>query len=419
MKAEIFRSKLFGTVKVPPSKSYLHRALIAAALADGETVINNFQQSDDISATVDCIKAIGAKVQISSETCKVSGGYFTKNATLNCNESGTTLRLFMPICAALGINSAFLGRGKLPDRPNTELLEALALQGIQIDGDKLPITFTGKLKSGEFKISGGISSQYISGLLFALPLLDGDSKIVLKTPLMSSAYVDITLDVLRAFGIKVERKDYGFFVCGGQKYAPVSMYCVEGDFSQAAFWLVGGAIAGEVAVKGLNLESIQGDRKIIDILRYVGANVKTDGDCVTVSKGKLKSFALDCNDIIDLVPVLSSLAVCADGESQFSGVERLKIKESDRLSAVINNLAALEIKSEYVGKKLVISGGKTSNGNIDSFNDHRIIMAFAVLGLVTERITIANIEAINKSYPRFFDEFSRLGGNVNVIYMGK
>ena len=270
------------------------------------------------------------------------------------------------------------------------------------------IKISGKLTSGDFSIRGDISSQYISGLLRALPILDGDSKIILTTPLVSEAYVDITLEVLKSYGVKIKKTDYGFEIKGNQKYEGE---CIpEGDYSNSAFFLTLGALSEEITVDGLNLDSVQGDRKIIEILTLAGANVHLS-TVAKVKKDKLKAFTFDGENCPDLVPITSVLASFCEGVSTIKNVKRLKIKESDRIESTLATLNAFGIKGEFNGNDLIIYGGKPKAGKVDSFNDHRIVMSAVVMAtLVDGESVIYNAEAVNKSYPTFFEDYKKLGG---------
>lgn len=396
MIAKITGGFLNGSLSAIPSKSYVHRIAICNFLANESLDICKEFRSNDIIATLNCLNNIKqGKTQ------------------LDVGESGSTLRFMLPFCAALGGQYSFAGHGKLMQRPNQELFEVLGAHGVKVwQEDK--IFLDGKLSSGEFAIRGDISSQYVSGLLMALPMLDGDSKIVLTTPLCSAPYVEITLEVLNAFGIEIERTDNGFNVRGNQTYR--GGVKAEGDWSNMAFFLVGAAINGKVTVSGLNPDSAQGDRVILDILRLAGATVTVNEKGITVEKSKLKAFEFSASNCPDLVPIAAVLAAYADGKSVIKDVERLKIKESDRIVSTIAMLSGFGIRAESDGNSLVVYGGKPIKGMADSFNDHRLPMSAAMLALGVEgESIITDAQAVNKSYPTFFDDYAKVGGLVEYV----
>ena len=332
-------SSLSGEINAIPSKSYAHRIAICNFLAGNEPSAKCGQfSSNDILVTENCLKAmrLGKKV-------------------LDCGESGSTLRFLMPLCASLGGDYTFICHGKLIDRPNDELFLAMQAHGVTAEKtDK--ITLSGKLTSGEYVLRGDISSQYISGLLMALPMLDGDSQITLTTPLSSAPYVDITIEVLNGFGVKIDRTEKGFYVKGNQKF--FGEVLPEGDWSNSAFFLVAGAINGEITVKGLNQQSAQGDKYIMEILSRAGAKICVCEKGVTVKKSALKAFSFDAEDCPDLVPISAVLASFAQGESVIRNIQRLKIKESDRVETTIKMLSAFNVKAHTDGENLFVLGGE-------------------------------------------------------------
>ena len=397
MIVKVENSFLKGEISAIPSKSYAHRIAICNFLA-GEKPISDSGDftSNDISVTENCLMAL-------------KGG----ESTLDCGESGSTLRFLLPLCSALGGKYKFIGHGKLMQRPNEELFSVMAEHGVDAQKNEY-IETDGKLTAGEYKIRGDISSQYVSGLLMALPTLNGDSKITLTTPLVSAPYVDITLEVLEKYGVKIERLNDGFFIKGNQRYS--GKVFPEGDWSNASFFLVGGAINGDIVVNGLNILSAQGDKYIIDILKMANAQIKVEKDKIFVKKSHLKAFTYSAEDCPDLVPITAVLAAYADGVSVIKNIERLKIKESDRIESTIAMLSAFGIKAESDGHQLVIYGGKATSGKADSFNDHRLAMSTAILALGTEGVSaIMGANAINKSYPTFFEDYNKLGGKASGV----
>ncbi len=393
MNIKIQGAKVGGTINAIPSKSFVHRILICDFLA-GKEILDHFNgfTSKDILATANCLKAIkrGEK-------------------ELDCFESGSTLRFLLPLCASIGGEFWFKGQGKLLQRPNDELFSVLREKGVLIEQTNSYIKINGKLQAGEYKIRGDVSSQYVTGLLFALGNLDGDSQIVLTTPLSSKPYVDITLSVLKEYGVSVKATEQGFFVKGGQKYN--GNLCPEGDWSNMSAFLVLGAVAGDITVKGLNLESVQGDKAILSVLQSAGANLEIDSDKIRARKSELNGFTFNADACPDLVPVLAVLGAVAQGKTQIYGIERLKIKESDRILSTLSTLNAFGIKAESDGKSITIYGGDVKAGKVNSFNDHRIVMASAILGtLCQEESLIFDANAVEKSYPTFFKDYLSVGG---------
>lgn len=424
MHAVISPSQLSGKIRVPPSKSASHRALICAALADGTSRIHNIRQSKDILATVQAMKAAGAEFEFNGDSVVVTGiGGKTnvKNADIYCNESGSTLRFIIPICCALGINAQYFGKGKLPSRPITPYLTEFVDHGVSFDYQgTMPFRTSGRLFGGKFYIDGGISSQFITGLLLALPLVNGESEIHINGRLESKPYIDITIDVLKQFSIKVFQTEYGYKVSGGQRFKPCD-FTVEADFSQAAFFLVASALKGnKIECTGLNLSSVQGDKHIIDILRSCGAEIKADNSSISVCADTLSPFKVSAADIPDLVPALCVLGAACRGKSEISDIERLRIKESDRVASSIALVNSLGGKAYEQSGKIIIEGNgeKLSGGTIDSFNDHRIAMAAAVAACICRSdAIIKNCEAVNKSYPCFYEDYNKIGGKANVVSM--
>lgn len=396
--AKIQKSIFNGEVTVPASKSVAHRALICSFLAGGGNV-EPIISSKDMAATVGIINSLKKGEN-----------------TLNSIESGSTLRFMIPVAAALGKEVTFVGQGSLLSRPIGEYLTLLPLHGTQIKSNGyLPATISGKLGNGSFEVNGNVSSQYITGLLLALAALDGDSAVILKTELQSKPYVDMTIKVMKDYGVDIRETDFGYLVKGGQKFK-VQDYIVEGDWSQAAFFLVGGAINGEVTVKGLDINSTQGDKAIVDVIKRFGADVKIDDKSVTVKKSELHGIELDATDIPDMVPAIAVLAANASGKTVIKGAERLRYKESDRIESVVYNLKALGADVEETSDGMIIYGGKKlHSAKLKGYNDHRIVMAFSVAAMNIGDCEIDDAQSINKSYPSFFDDFNNLGGKADVL----
>ncbi len=397
-------------VSVIPSKSELHRLLIASALSDSETVIlcGRDMLSKDIEATSKCLSELGAKISFDGELIRVTPiSDLPKECLLDCYESGSTLRFMLPVVAALGVNATFTGRGRLPERPLDDLLCVMKEHGISFSSEKLPLTVSGKLSPGLFSISGGVSSQYITGLLFALSLLSGNSTVSLTSPLESAGYVKITLDVLKSFGVCVSEGSEGSYsVSGGARFTSPREIRASGDWSNASYFLASGALFAPIRVSNLDLLSSQGDMKILDILADFGADIEINEGDVTVSPNIRRPLTVDLQQIPDLLPTLAALAVFADGESVFTGGKRLRIKESDRISSVANMINSLGGEALELPEGLIVRGKRPIGGVIDSANDHRIAMASALISLGCESdVTLTGADAVSKSYPTFFEEF--------------
>ncbi len=408
MNIKITPSKLEGTVKIPPSKSVAHRLIICAALAQGTSEIENVYPSKDITATMEAMRALGAKIDFSATKAVVRGiEKPAEKAVIDCCESGSTLRFIIPVAAALGTATEFHGRGKLPERPITPYLDEFPKHGVMFDyNGTMPFSVRGKLTAGEYRISGGISSQFITGLILALAIVDGDSEIVLTSRLESKPYVDITIDCMRKFGCNITETDRGYLIKGGQRLKACNC-TVEGDYSQAAFFEVANTLGSCVKIDGLNVNSYQGDKKIVEICNEIVYN-KTN---------TLIPFNLDCSDIPDLVPILTVLGTFCKGRSYITNAARLRIKECDRLTAMAKNLNAVGAKVTELDDGLVIDGvGSLEGGEVDAFNDHRIAMAMAVSSTRCKKpLIITGAECVSKSYPNFWEDFRALGGIAEEI----
>ncbi len=408
-----------GTVNVPPSKSDVHRAIICAAMANGVSRISPVALSNDIKATIGCIKALGADAVLENNVLTVDGTnmYKNKTALLDCGESGSTLRFFIPIAAVGNINATFVGKGKLPQRPIGIFTEALPKAGTvcKTEGG-LPLEIKGQLKSGIFEIPGNVSSQFITGLLLALPILESDSEIVLTSPLESVGYIAMTIRTMKQFGVNIQATEKGWHIKGGQSYKTCD-YTTDGDWSQAAFFMVLGAVSGKVTVKGVAKDSTQGDKKCTEILARFGAKVTQLDNEVTVEKGELKAITIDASQIPDLVPVLSVCAAFAEGTTKIINAERLRIKECDRLKATAELLNNLGGKVKELSDGLEITGvSSLKGGNVNGYNDHRIVMSAAVCAARSdEDITATFAMSINKSYPDFYIDYNSIGGKANVL----
>ena len=388
MNLRITPGPLEGTVTPPPSKSQAHRAILAQLLAGGGTV-SNLAASQDIEATRRCAAAL-----------KTEGDGLP---LLDCGESGSTLRFLIPIALALRSGGIFTGRGRLMERPQKPYFDIFDEKGISYEQKDGVLTVRGELKPGEYRLPGNVSSQFVTGLLYALPLLDGDSEIMLTSPLESRGYVDMTLEVLDRFGIQIEVLEDGYLVPGGQKYRPCDLE-VEADWSQAAFWLAAGSLGNPVLTVGLSDQSTQGDRVI-------------DEHFASFAWGTWRTVEIDVSDCPDLLPPLAVMAAFHDGATRLTNAARLRLKESDRLATVTKMLTALGGQVEEGPDWLAIPGTRfLKGGTVDGANDHRIVMAAAIAATrCTGPVTILGAEAVNKSYPTFWEEYKRLGGEFDVL----
>lgn len=472
MNVVVRKSEIFGSVCVPPSKSVAHRLMIAAMLAGGRFDIKD--GGKDIQATAGCLDIIRKAMRVEechvcdmlTGVCGMFGAVYSainvdegcELPVLKVGESGSTLRFLLPIVCALGLKCVITGDGRLKDRPLGELVNTLVSNGAVIErmeSGQLPLKTGGKLRSGKYEIDGGVSSQYITGLLFALPLLDGNSEIVIRGELVSSNYVDITLGVLADFGIVVQKTDYGYYVKGNQTYILPCGLTVEGDWSSAAFMLALGVLSGEVRVKGLKCESLQGDKVVVDLLKRAGADISIccgesadsnnnlskiaesgNGDSkmccgeVVARKSALHAIDFDAKHCPDIVPIMAAVLSFAKGESHISSVDRLRDKESDRLSAVRALLSDFGIKTEYANDVLTVYGvgvykPSVNNGehsvysgahkacHTHGFSDHRMAMSAIVMALNTDGTSHVNgVECISKSYPTFVGHVVASGAKI-------
>ena len=430
MKAiEVQNNKLKGIVKVPPSKSMAHRAIICAALGSGISIIENIDYSDDINATIDGMMALGASIEKDNDKLTVRGAFHeesNKNTVrvIDCNESGSTLRFLVPVSLLFSGITKFVGRGNLGKRPLDTYYDIFKEQGIKystLDG-KLNLMVKGLLSSGEFSLPGNISSQFITGLLFTLPLLEGDSKIIITTELESKGYIDLTLSCMRDFGISIENKDYKEFIIKGNQGYISRNYRVEGDYSQGAFYLCANALGSDVEVADLREDSLQGDKEVIDILERMGVNF-TYGDKVTCEvSNELGATLIDASQCPDIIPVISLVAALSKGRTEIINAGRLRIKECDRLKAVATELNKLGAKIEEKSEGLVIHGVQELEGGVEvwSWKDHRIAMTLAIAATRCKRpIIIKDYDCVAKSYPKFFEDYKKLGGAINEWSMGE
>ena len=419
-------SKLNGSIVIPPSKSLCHRAIICASLAHGISEIHNTGQSLDIDATIDAMTALGANISRDGDRLIIDGTHTFKKATssiIDCMESGSTLRFLIPIALHSNAPITFTGHGRLPTRPLDTYYTLLDQKGIKYSNDSgaLPLTINSGDISGVLEIEGDISSQFISGLLFSLPLYPFDSEIRITTPLESKGYVDLTIDIMEKFGVTIHNNHYHTFrIHGGQTYKPTN-YTVESDYSQAAFFLAAGALGSFVVCKGLSLESKQGDREIIKIIERMGGNIVCENGGIAALPSTLHGCEIDASQIPDLVPILTVLASLAEGETLITGASRLRIKESDRLSSITEQLNSLGATVLEKNDGLIIEGASIlKSGTTNSCNDHRIAMAVAIATTCcSDIVVLEDSDCVKKSYPHFWSDFASLGGIVDEWNVGE
>jgi len=409
-----------GSVAAIPAKADAHRAFIAAALS-GKSVriaLGSEELSQDIAATLRCLEQLGSRiVHIGEGTWEASPAPPPSHPCLDCGESGSTLRFLLPVAAALGVSARFTGSGRLPERPLADLTEALKRHGIGFSGAKLPFDISGKLDGGCFELPGNVSSQYISGLLFAMYAGRLSGEIVLTTELESSRYVDMTVAALRRFGADITRTRQGWQVSGRRSGEMQEQVAIEGDWSNAAAFLVAGALSGKTTVTGLDPQSLQPDRAVMDILRRFGAEVSAEREAVSVYPGVPCPAEIDVSECPDLLPVLAVLAARSPGKSRFVNAARLRLKESDRLTSTAKLLQNIGVRVTEFPDGLEISGGsKVYGGTVDSCNDHRLVMAAAAAAsLGALPLVVKGAEAVNKSQPGFFTDLAALGGEFKEI----
>lgn len=421
MKAVINRSTIKGSVSVPPSKSLTIRALMCAALSNGESVIINPLISDDTNTAGSVLEQVGVRIIKADRVWKVTGGKLhASKYGLNCGESAATLRFMTAICSTIPGRHRLVGGPSLSKRPVGELVNALQKLGVKIDAIKsgnLPVMVEGDTLHGVItEIPGNVSSQFISALLLAAPLAKEKMTIKLTTPLISRPYIDLTLWCLKQFGISIKyQKDK--FTISPPKYSPTSIE-IEGDWSSASYFLALGALSEEgVIVRNLNPRSLQGDRAMLDFLRKMGAKVKVVGADVIVSRHQLKGIRADLTDCIDLLPTIAVLAALAEGKTELTGIRQARLKESNRVAAIREGLTRLGISIGEGENTLKITGGLSASSKpviINSHNDHRIAMAFSILGAASGNIVIDGAECVNKTFPTYWDEFKKIGGEVKL-----
>lgn len=408
--------KLSGSVQVPPSKSMAHRAIICASLAKGQSIITGIEYSQDIKATLSAMKALGTIIVEHKDYLEIDGTTtFLKNkCEINCEESGSTLRFMVPLSIVCEANVHFTGAGRLGKRPLDVFYNIFDNQKIAYlyKEDALDLYIQGQLKAGIFEIPGNVSSQFISGLLFALPLMDEDSKIIITSQLESKGYIDLTIQMLNQYGITVENHNYQEFIIKGQQQYHPCNYQVEADFSQAAFYLVAGALGNDVVLKGLNLDSNQGDKAAIEILQSMGCSLISTDDGYKMISDKLHSTVIDGSQCPDIIPVIALCCALSEGTTTINNVARLRIKECNRLSATVEAINAMGGQAKEVDDKMIITGvSQLTGGSLSSYNDHRMAMMEAIASTVSlVELMIDDKDCVKKSYPSFWEHFIMLKG---------
>ena len=411
MDKSAIQSEVSGEITAPASKSYAQRAIAAALLAEGESRLTNMTLCDDTEAAIGVARALGATITAEGRTYTVKGGLNPRTEMLDVRESGLAARLFTPIAALSSLSMTLTGSGSIMRRPVDMMEEPLEALGVEVmtNGGYLPIEVEGPMQGGDITVDGSLSSQFVTGLLMALPLAQNNTVMTVRD-LNSKPYVDMTLEVMDAFGVTVKHERYSkYYLEVEQNYVPAE-YNIEGDWSGASCMLVAGAIAGEVTVHNLNMLSLQADARIIEALERAGAEITTTGDSVTVRKTALNAFAFDATDCPDLFPALAALAANCEGTSDIKGMHRLAHKESNRAEAIANVFGAMGIAVDIDSEDVMsITGGPISNATVSSHGDHRIAMAAAVAALnCEERVVIAEAEAVAKSYPEFWADLSHI-----------
>ena len=441
MDIRITPRSLSGSLDAISSKSSAHRLLICAGLSGRETVVRVNGLSDDVMATVRCLEAMGCSIKAGRRELTVSPmqrpppeSAQSSRVVLDCGGSGSTARFILPLAAHFLDRFTLTGSGSLPRRPFAPLCAALQEAGCPLDSDCLPMAGSGRISSGSFKIAGNVSSQFVSGLLLLLPLLDEGSSVTVAEPLESAGYVDMTIEAIALFGIAIEKtrlppegEGVGeggstvFRVRGNRRYDSPGSAAAENDWSNAAFFLGMGALGGPVSIRGLSMRSEQNDREIIGILRRFGAAAGADGAGASAAApeagGRLRGIEVDASQIPDLVPAIAAVAALAEGETRIFNAQRLRLKESDRIKTTREMLLALGADVKTPGGSIVIRGReKLRGGIVDGAGDHRIVMAAATASCGCEGpVEIRGFMAVNKSYPAFFGDFKTLGGAAAVF----
>ncbi|MDR1940694.1 MAG: 3-phosphoshikimate 1-carboxyvinyltransferase [Clostridiales bacterium] len=415
----IKKTFLKGRLPVITSKSAAHRIMICAAAADKPTAVTGLNDSADVAATRRCLTALGASfddacggVTVVTPIRLSESKKPAEYVDLYCGESGSTLRFLLPFAAAIGARARFFCEGRLPERPIDDLIAVMTKNGAKITREGGAIVVGNGISAGLYRVGGKVSSQFTSGLLMALPTLCGQSKIICDADAESKGYIDLTFDIIKKFGADAEFADGIYDVRGGRPYVSPQKITVEGDWSNAAFFIVAAALNGDVTLCGLDVNSRQPDKKILEIIRRMGGDIKIEanGD-IAIKKSRLTAVDIDAGEIPDLVPVLSVAAGAAKGRAVIYNAGRLRLKESDRLAAAAAMINIAGGRAAIDGDSLIIDGADAYRpAVIDSVNDHRMAMSAAVLAYAADgEITVTNARAVEKSYPKFFDDLKKLG----------
>jgi len=415
---KLFPSTLKGDIKIPPSKSLSHLALICASLSKGKSELSNIILSEDILTTINALKQLGAKFEINGDKVTVTGVKKPKydNHPVFCNESGSTIRFLIPIFSLTNKEVIFTGKESLINRPQTIYKKIFDHDQNTFEVINNRIVVKGSIKARNYFIDGNVSSQFFSGLMFSLPLLKEDSFIYYNGSLESKSYIDLTIQMLELFGIEVDEIENGYFIEGNQQYKATN-YRVEGDYSQAAFFLVAGIIKGAIKLDDLNHESHQGDYEIVNIIKRMKGRIIFTENGFTTEQSQTNGTTIDISDCPDLGPIVSLLGALSKGTTTITNISRLRLKESDRVESTVNTLKALGVSVKVEDEQIIIHGRQTLKGGItlDSYNDHRIAMMISIAALRCDNpIILTTANSVNKSYPHFFEDYKSIGGNIVI-----
>ena len=415
MNKQVKPSTINGTIPAPASKSMMQRAIAIATLAKGKSILYNYTPCNDSDTALEISASLGATVSVEGTTVTIDGGMNPKVEEFSCGEAGLGIRMFTPIASLWNKKMTLHGEGSLQRRPISMLEQPLSQLGVDIKTNNgfVPITVQGPLLGKYADVDGSISSQMLTGMLIALPLAANDTTLNVKD-LTSKPYIDMTLDIVKDFGVNISHENYKTFTIKGNQSYKAREYNVEGDWSGASFLLVAGALGGEVTVSNIRSNSLQADLQILEAIKRAGAIIECTNTNILIKKDKLQAFEFDATECPDLFPPLVSLACHCEGVSTFKGVSRLKHKESDRATVLKTEFAKIGTKIELDGDTMYVYGKTVTGGTIHANNDHRIAMAAAVAAILAkEPIDIENADCIAKSYPGFYEDFAKIGGIVD------
>jgi len=414
MERTVSPGRISGHINAPSSKSMTQRAIAAATLSEGECIILNPSYCNDSLAGISIARNLGSEISVYDDRLVIRGNRNLNNDVLDCGESGLAIRLYSPVAALYKDKITLTGKGSLTKRPMGMIGEALTQLGVSCttSAGYLPLTIKGPVRAGKCTVDGSVSSQLLTGILMALPLVCGDSEVTVNN-LKSKPYIDMTLQILADFGIRIESHGYSRFIIPGNQKYKARTYDVEGDWSGGAFLLVAAALAGSLVVSGLRCESRQSDMAIMDALEKAGAELKAGADYVEVSRSALKAFEFDATECPDLFPPVAALASCCTGTTTIKGVSRLVYKESNRAEALKEEFGKIGIEVDLEDDIMKIHGGSPKGSIVNPHNDHRIAMALAITALAAESmITITDAHCVSKSYPGFFEDLAKAGANI-------